>query len=632
MRNEFNDGVGIPRQNIRATKFFWPAALACLAFVCCATAEVAPPPKTMTSSPGQTSLRQADLPAGVYEVTFRAKIDRREDTVTPLAKLTVHVPGYPNVIFKAITPINFDAANASQEFTFQFDNFKTQEVQAAVNVIPNQPPVPQLSVEQIRVAPSPRVSIGTVWPGKILYYTDEAATGVVAVYNGAATPQTVTLRCALESDLDSVRSLKDEPLTLQPGERREVSLTWNTGKEEYGFALAATLVDAAGKQLDLRREYFSVADNLWKVCLTPRGRGCEVPSGPGPNAGIPVSQVKEHENQLAAELAKPFAPVYWNYANYNEFYAWSPDHYFVQAPEPDYWYSGIGNYTMGKRWLQMAVEWLHRRGMRATSYVLPWSGGYGGDKVYQKHPDWFVYEKSGSLTWSGYQKKLEVGSAVGGTENPFRLRLAPYASCLCPNIANRDTIDAFIDQVVKSQKMFGFDGIRFDTAIFSAVGYDLSGRKIDNDDPKTKDKLEVRAWQRMRDSLWEKLGPNFVIGNNEDYELYINRNGAAWEESCRKGCLLMEEVPRSSHSPQSARNRWQDYMTYYHGVGEIVRGLGGHHLIIGLDTQYPVDHLYMNVFTYAMRAHPFSYQYHPDDLPLGNYAQFITRYSALMWD
>jgi len=63
-----------------------------------------------------------------------------------------------------------------------------------------------------------------------------------------------------------------------------------------------------------------------------------------------------------------------------------------------------------------------------------------------------------------------------------------------------------------------------------------------------------------------------------------------------------------------------------------VRGLGGHHLIIGFDKQHPVDHLYLNVFTYAMRAHPFCHQYRSDTLPLGNYAQFATRYSALVWD
>ncbi|HEY3415764.1 MAG TPA: glycoside hydrolase family 66 protein, partial [Armatimonadota bacterium] len=314
-----------------------------------------------------------------------------------------------------------------------------------------------------------------------------------------------------------------------------------------------------------------------------------------------------------------------------EFFAWSPDNYFVQSPEADYWYSGIGNYTMGKRWIKLAVDYMHRRGARATSYVLPWSGGYGADAVYRKHPDWFIYSQEGQLGWSGYQKKLEVGNNINGPETPWMLKLAPYALCLSPNISNPGAIDAFVDQVVKSQKMFGFDGIRFDTDIFSASGYDMAGKSITNNDPKRKDELEVKAWQRMRDSLWQKLGPNFVIGNNEDYELYFPNKGPAWSESCRKGCLLMEEVPRSSYSPQSPRNRWYDYLTYYHKIGDIVRGLGGHHLTIAFDRMEPVDALYLNVMTYAMRAHPYGY-YRVDDLPFGNYPQFVTRYSALIWD
>ncbi|MDD5705689.1 MAG: glycoside hydrolase family 66 protein [Kiritimatiellae bacterium] len=638
-RDNGNDGS---RQNARVTKSVWSAALACLAFVCCASAEVASPPKAMASSPGQMSLSQPNLPAGVYEVAFRVQIDRREDTVTPLATLAVSVPGYPKVIYKTIVPINFDAAHTAQEFKFRFDNFKAQDVQAGVGLCQNKVPVPKLSVEKIGIAPVTNPCIGTVWPGKILYHTGEDAKGLVVVYNGSGQPWTGTLRCVLESGLNTTRALKEEPLALAAGERREVPVAWNTGKEEYGFALAATLLDSSGKQLDQSKEYFSVADNLWKVGITLSGRGCTVPFGPGPNAGLPVSEVKKNEDLLAAELAKPFAPVYWNYANYIEYFTTTPDNYFEMAPDDkDYWYTGMGDFSMGKRWTQMATEWLHRRGMRATCYVLPGSCGYGGDQVYQKHPDWFVYDKNGQLNVGAYyQKRLEVGSrkrlevdsTIGGTEIPRNLKLSPYSLWLMPNIAKLETIDAFVDQVVKARTMFGFDGIRFDVAPFLADGYDFYGRKIDNNDPKKRDELEVRAWKRMRDTLWKKLGPDFVIGLNYDHELYYAQHPAVWDEACRQGQLLMEEYCCGAGNPQSPHNRWHDYMTYYRKTGEMVQGLGGHHLIIGLVQQYPVDQLYLHIVTYAVRAHPYAYHYHADDLPLGNYAQFVTRYSALMWD
>ena len=612
------------------------AVVAGVALMCCASAGLAQAPKALVSKPGQTSLRQANLPAGVYEVTFRLQTDKQERSVTPLATLSVGVSGYPNVIYKQITPIHFGAANTPTDFTFRFDNFKTQDVQAVVALAKNKDPVPKLSVATIGIVPSATPCIGTVWPGKILYYTREDAKGFVTVYNGSADPQTVTLRCVLESDLEKVRPLKKERLTLAPGERRNVPVAWNTGTEEYGHALAATLLDAKGKPIGQARQYFSVADNLWKVGITERGRGTTAPHGPGPNEAKPVRWVKEQEALLAAELAKPFAPVYWSYANYVEYSFGSPDSFFLQAPDVDYWYAGMGNYTMGKRWLQMSIEWLHRRGMRATSYVLPSSCGYGGEEVFRKHPEWFTYDKSGRLgIGSYYQKLLEVGSTVGGpgTEDLWKLtKICGNALWLCPNIANLETIDAFVDQVVKAHKMLGWDGIRFDVYVFNAAGYDFYGNRIvEDNDPKKKGELEVRAWAHMRDSLWKKIGPNFVIGVNYDYELR-DMHPAAWVEACRKGQLMMEEIPRNCTSPQSARNPWREFMAYYHGVGDIVRELGGHHLIIGFDKQHPVDQLYLNVFTYAMRAHPFCYQYRSDTLPLGNYAQFTTRYSALVWD
>jgi hypothetical protein len=178
--------------------------------------------------------------------------------------------------------------------------------------------------------------------------------------------------------------------------------------------------------------------------------------------------------------------------------------------------------------------------------------------------------------------------------------------------------------------MFGWDGIRFDNATYGAGGYDFWGKKIDGDDPKKKDALEARAWAHMRDSVWKQLGPNFVIGDNCDRQ-FRDRSPAAWDESCRKGQLLMEEVPRSSYSADSPTNRWHDYMVFYHNSGEAVRALGGHHLTIGFDVQYPVDHMYLSIFTYAGRTHAYA-NLHADTLPFGNHAAFATRYSALLWD
>jgi len=609
----------------------WLSRLTCTCVVIAAGSAVqAGSSGEIRSKPGQTNLTKEKLAAGVYAITFRLRIDRTESTVTPLANLTVSVPEYPNVLLEPITPILFEAAGVPKDITLTFDNFRPQNVTAAVFLARNTTPVPKLTVDRITIRPVRRVAIGTVWPGKILYRTGEEAKGSVAVYNGTDKARSVTLRCTLESDLDQVRSIKEEKLQLAAGVRQEVPVTWNTGKEEYGFALAAAIVGADGKTVSRRREYFSVADNLWKVGITQSGRGCHVPHGPGPNEAHPLARIKEGEQRLAAVLAKPPPPVYWNYSNYAEFYAWSPDDFFCLAPKADYWYSGTGNYTMGKRHLQLAIQWLHRRGMRATMYVNPFSCGYRGDEVLRQHPEWFVYGKNGQLaTGSYYEKKLQIGGRHPDS-SPWDLKMSWYALTLNVNITTLEPVDAHVEQMVRAQKMFGWDGVRFDNFTYRAGGYDFQGKKIDKNDPKRRGELEVRAWAHMRDSVWKRLGPDFVVGNNCDYELR-NRGEAAWEELCRKGQLLMEEVPRSSWNPRSATNRWQDFMATYHKAGEVVRGLGGHHLIIGFDKQYPVDHLYQTIFTYAGRTHPYG-RYHSETLPLGDYAQFMTRYSALLWD
>ncbi len=605
--------------------------LACALLLAAAVSCLSQPLQELSSPPGGLTLTTPALPAGVYQITFRLQVDQPGNSITPLADLQISVPGYANLAGRTLTPLHFSAADTATEFTFPFDNFAAQPITAQVVMAPASGP--GLTVNQITVAPVRRLCVGTVWPGKRLYRRNEAAQGLVTVFNGTDAPGQATLRCALESDVDKERTVKEETVALAAGERREVAVTWNTGQEEYGFALAASLLDAAGQTLSEGREYFSVADNLWKVCLTQSGRGCAVPWGHSANEGIPVDKVKEWEQKLAAELAKPFAPVYWNYANYVEFYAWSPDDFFDMTPEADYWYSGTGNYTVGKRDLQMSVEWLHQRGMRASSYLNPSSIGYGGLEAYTQHPEWFIYDENGQLVMgSYYQKKMEVGSKIRPPgEGPWELQLVWYALGLNVNIATFDPVDAQVDQMLKAQKMFGWDAFRFDNATYGAHGYDFWGKRIDGNDPKKKDALEARAWAHMCDRIWEALGPDFPLGDNNDYEFRETRGAAAWDESCRKGQLLMEEMPRSSYVPSSRTNRWHDFMTWYHQSGEVVRKLGGHHLLIGFDRQNPVDHLYMTVLTYAGRSHPYN-RYHADTLPLGNYAQFITRYSALMWD
>ncbi|MCL5674924.1 MAG: hypothetical protein M1501_04190 [Candidatus Omnitrophica bacterium] len=588
--------------------------------------------KEISSQPGQTSISKANLAAGAYNIIFRLKINKEQQSVTPLATLTVSSPEYPNILYKSITPIRFVSVNTTTKFQFLFDNFKTQDITASVNFMNNKVPVPELSVEKITIAPVDNLCVATVWPGKILYYRHENASGFVIVYNGTRQYKTIILKCFLESGIDNVKPLKTQKLTLEPRERMQVPVKWNTGNKEYGFALVGSIYNLKGKKLSENKQYFSVADNLWKVGMYLRGRGTEVPFGVGANQSMPVKWVKEQEKALSSELAKPFAPVYWNYGNYVEFYAWSPDDFFNLSPDTDYWYSGTGNYTIGKKWLQLSIKWLHRRGMRAISYLNPFSCGYGGNKVLQKHPDWFVYDKNGQVTTGGsyYEKKLEVGEE-NGPKQPWYLQLSPYALTLSPDISTMAPIKAQVEQIIKSQKMFGWDGVRFDNEVYGSSGYDFYGHKI-AENPKQASQMEIKAWEYMKNSLWKKLGHKFVIGDNFDYYARHQQPPGVWEETCKDGQLLMCEMPRGSYDPQSPWNKWSDFLSYFNNVGNIVDRLGGYPLIIGFDNQYPVDHLYLNIFTYAARLHPYCYQYHPDDLPFGNYAQFVTRYSALIWD
>jgi hypothetical protein len=466
---------------------------------------------------------------------------------------------------------------------------------------------------------------------KILYYRNSPASATVAVSNPDDQPGSGRLRCLLLSDLDRSRVVYDAPVTLRPEESREVRVDWNTGAEEYGFELRAVLLDAAGQEIAAAGDYFSVADNLWKVAITGAGLGGYFspardwrtfagPAGEQYLATFPLVARRTHDQGI----------------NWIEYYAWAPDDFFDLAPAPDRerWWSATGPYRIFRREIEALIAAANREGIRSVTYAQPFATGDATFRMLREHPEYFAYDDQGhpapayGTTFSTRGYDALVGDLFGrNMHDPSEVPYPPNSIFL--NLADLKVVDLGLDAIIKSARMFGWAGVRWDNAFYIVRGNlrDWQGRKISAyGDP---DALTVRNEQHARERLQQALGPSFVLGHNSGMS---NKPLAprGFDEICRGGELFMSEGPRQGHQIWPTFEQYRDFIME---EGNYVRALGANYLVIGFDQQYFADQVYLQVLTFAGRAHPYSYQYRWYDTRVpGQYVRLATRYSCLIWD
>jgi hypothetical protein len=120
------------------------------------------------------------------------------------------------------------------------------------------------ALSRLRIEAHPPVTVEKVWPNKVLYANNEEARCEVTLRNWQDQPAKVDLVTTLRGDLDQSETLDKRAVALQPREEQKLTLTWNTGKREYGYEIEVA-ASQSGKTLDSAREYFGIASDWLKI-------------------------------------------------------------------------------------------------------------------------------------------------------------------------------------------------------------------------------------------------------------------------------------------------------------------------------------------------------------------------------
>jgi len=481
-----------------------------------------------------------------------------------------------------------------------------------------------------------QIQIEKVLPNKIVYYTNEKGNISVEVNNNTGIDFKGKIVCELSHLLDKRMKIYEKEVFFKLG-KNDITINFRTGSEEYGFEVTVSLLDEKGRQLSCRSEYFSVADNIWKVAIG--GRTIKRPQKPV----TPYIVLEEKNFVINPEGDREMAFLTRSaYINWYEFYAWAPDDFFELSPdggEDEKWLSATGYYLMSKRKIRSIIEGYKSQGIRCISYAQPYAVGNATYEFLRKKPEWFIYNKYGqpeaSFNVASLEFLKEKTQKQDFSVNPRLIGLGGEQA-ISLNHALAEVTEYGIEEVVKSAKMFGWDGVRWDNSFYSVPkkGYDFYGRPISSYGDY--DEISARAVSLIRKKLWQEISPKFAIGYNDDPKALVPTYPKAHAEACKDGQLCISEVFNRKFSLPDAR--WKEMVDYIKEDIRYVHSLGGHYMVVGLNpsnqTARGIAQSYMQILIFATRAHPYHGHWFVYDDPeiTGSYSQFMTRYSAFIWD
>ena len=440
--------------------------------------------------------------------------------------------------------------------------------------------------------------VAYVRPHRVRYRRNQAGTIAVAVANPLGKPLAGRLLCEVIKELDDRRVLADKPVQVAAHGEAVVKIPYTNDGTEFGREVRATLYGAKGKVLDTKSEYFSVADNIFKVYVGDTGYARR--QAPGPMCHFPISWTPEVERTWREKHP-------YTYCNLWERFSWAPGEQMDLTPDTELWWSGQSIYRGSKTALRGQIKALQDRGVGVLSYVNQGASGTAGYEVYRQHPEWFgtpgQFDTQLLATWDTKTYREAKGTWFAVWANWTVPEARQYA----------------INELIGTKKMFGWDGFRWDCGQFEAPTHEQNAQYL------KEMKTKVRAV--FPDTLF---GYNVGMGaygiqTNTDAKAYAAKPDPAFAELCEGGGLIMNESTYAAYGKTHHLHKWEDFAQYLANTQEIVKRLGGYFNPFVLrrgGAKYDIDKRYETVLQLAAGSHPYGIFY---------YHAFVTRYSALLW-
>ncbi len=569
-----------------------------------------------------------------YRATARVKVSPVGGSGTMIVFHVSDGPEYSNLTWRNVRSFfsfQFKEMNSYQDLSLEFCTGKASKFHPEVKIVNIGPledgrstgggDIADIYLENIRFEDiTPDVFISDLRCDKGFYRRADKKAFSFKIRNSHQGEKAISIRAVLVSDIDEEKEIHSSEEKLAPGTEKDFAAEI-PGTGEFGHEIRVE-ISRDGKLIDSAVDYFGVADNVYKIQMNSVTRMTNPPAFCWSGA-VDMRLVPEVVESMRAQSA-----------NFYEFFAWPPDDGLDFVPKNENWWAGQNGYPENRSNLKGIIDELHKHGIWAVMYAAWWSCGTGIE-TFRRHPDWFLFDsdtgRGGGCDLESYKKAKELVKA--GKEG---IGLQKNGGGASPNWTDPKVVDAGLDSMSESIKLFGWDGVRWDgeyQVTYFWEMMDINGKLI-REKYKSLDDANLQILSQVIER-YKKEWPNFVWGYNNEMNLDLWKNSVPklLDYKLKCGGSIMWESPRCANEQMNPNHTFSEYSANTAKMADFVRERGGYFM------QFPAgygwvgtahDRIYKAVIPVVCGSTNYGNSAGILD-SMGEYNRFIARYSALWW-
>ncbi|HEY3398953.1 MAG TPA: hypothetical protein VGM19_14995 [Armatimonadota bacterium] len=465
--------------------------------------------------------------------------------------------------------------------------------------------------------------ISEVWPDKVHYLPGATVAVRTTVVNPTAAPAEITLVGEETRGLDVKREVFRQTATLAAGASQQITPTYKLGPEEYGREIRVALL-VGGKEVSAGREYFGVSKvPLWVAGGSGVDRSF---NNGGRGYSFYVSPASGQQSWADVLYSKSLRRTYF------EFFSWSPGDITDQAPEEDPFLGGEGRAIFrSKQTVIMQNGMLNSVGLWPVSYVNGTAWADSGYKLFQQHPEWFLYDANGEV--AGYEMD---GRETYRRRNDIDFDVNSYQHIFFQAVLNHSLpeVQRFIaDQYIRCGKVMGFRGVRMDVRYLEVYPgeRDFYGREIAKTYEEA-DKISAAAVHNVKAMVHKEI-PDFTFGYNYASPEETKDMRLTMMERCEGGAWMLDEIPCVYQEKTSPFHIWKAYARRMTSWGDQVRKWGGVYNPYDFrrGAKYDSDLIYSAMFRIICGGHDYGGWFLNSRTPVPDYGLYTNRFSELIY-
>jgi len=474
----------------------------------------------------------------------------------------------------------------------------------------------------VPVLDAPRVL--EVSPAKIRYQPLEKVTVLTSLVNPTAAAIEGTLVGEEIRAADTRREVFRQNVSLAAREEKQVTFAYSLGAEEYGREIRVRLL-VGGQEVASGRDFFAVSKlPLWVAGGASGDRSFW--AGRSGRGSFYVAPASGHESWRGVQYWRKMRRIYF------EFFSWAPGDISNLAPAEDLFAGGEGRLTYRSR--QTIIQqnrMLKSVGMWPVSYVNGTCWAESGYRLFQQHPDWFLYDANGEI--GGYEMDgRELYRRKDDADfDPKSYNHIFFQACLNHSLP---AVQEYVaQQFIDCGKVMGFAGVRLDVRYLEVYPgeRDFDGKEIAATYAEA-DRISAASVRRIK-SLVHKEFPDFTFGYNYAAPEEVKDMMETFRERCEGGAWMLDELPCTYQEKSSPYHVWKAYVPRMMSWGNQVNKLGGVYNPYDFkrgSMEYPIDLIYSAIFRIICGGRDYGGWYYNSRQPVGDYGAFTTRFSEYL--